>query len=233
MIAQVDEATARLVRSASGMPLDEIGVPSSLPGWSRGHVLTHLARQADGLRNYLLGARIEKIVRMYASLTARDVDIEYGAMRPAQNIVDDVIKASTDFITDARAMPTEVWQRMAVHARLSDDGPLIQVAAILQTRLAEVEIHHVDLNWDYCFEDSPPDVLDVLIGRYLGRIVEGGQVFACRADDLGMSWSAGEVSDAPVISGSAHALVAWLTRRSDGVELASHPIVALPVLPPM
>jgi maleylpyruvate isomerase len=233
MILQLDQATARLVRSVAGLPLDEVGRPSNLPSWSRGHVLTHLARQADGLRNYLLGARIGRTIRMYASITARDVDIEFGAMRPAQNVADDVIKSSTDFVTDAQAMPAEIWRRMAVHARRSDDGPLIPVAAILQTRLAEVEIHHVDLNWDYSFEDSPPDVLDVLISRYMGRLADDGQVFTCRASDLGTSWSAGDVTDAPVISGPAHALIAWLTRRSEGLELASNPVADLPVLPPM
>ena len=54
-LASVRDATDRLLTAAA--KLDNAGVtqPSRLPGWSRGHVLAHLARNADALVNVLQG----------------------------------------------------------------------------------------------------------------------------------------------------------------------------------
>jgi hypothetical protein len=46
--AQITTATGRLLRTASRLSDADVRAPSLLPGGSRGHVLTHLARNADG-----------------------------------------------------------------------------------------------------------------------------------------------------------------------------------------
>src|SRR5256885_15091039 len=60
--------------------------PSLLPGWTRGHVLTHVARNGDGLGNLLRWARTGTETPMYASREARRADIEAGAGRSAAEI---------------------------------------------------------------------------------------------------------------------------------------------------
>ena len=47
LIAEVDRATARLLATARTLDDDAVRAPSPLPGWTRGHVLTHVARNAD------------------------------------------------------------------------------------------------------------------------------------------------------------------------------------------
>ena len=64
--------------------------PSLLPGWSIGHVLTHLARNADGMRNMIEGAVLGEERLMYPSAEHRDADIEAGSSRTATELVDDV-----------------------------------------------------------------------------------------------------------------------------------------------
>jgi hypothetical protein len=54
---RVDEATARLTATAAGLTDSDVREPALLPGWSRGPVPTHTARNADGLRNLLAWAR--------------------------------------------------------------------------------------------------------------------------------------------------------------------------------
>ena len=54
---RVEEATAPLAVAAAVLSDSQAREPSLLPGWSRGHLLTHLARNADGLRNLLVWAR--------------------------------------------------------------------------------------------------------------------------------------------------------------------------------
>ena len=53
-IGRIDEAVARLLASAAALSDEQLRGPSLLPGWSRGHVLSHIARNADGLSNLLI-----------------------------------------------------------------------------------------------------------------------------------------------------------------------------------
>ena len=53
LMGEVDRATDRMLRTAATLDDAAVAAPSPLPGWTRGHVLTHLARNADGLGNLL------------------------------------------------------------------------------------------------------------------------------------------------------------------------------------
>jgi maleylpyruvate isomerase len=57
LLPLVREATERLDLIVSGLDEFAIHQPSRLPGWSRAHVVTHLARNADALVNLLTWAR--------------------------------------------------------------------------------------------------------------------------------------------------------------------------------
>ena len=54
------------------------GQPSLLPGWTRGHVLSHLARNADAMVRALAGAARGERIPMYDSEDVRAADIEGG-----------------------------------------------------------------------------------------------------------------------------------------------------------
>ena len=81
---QIDQATQRLLGTARGIPDSELRQPSLLPGWTRGHLLTHLARNADAMRNLLARARSGQERLMYASLEGREEEIEQGARRSSK-----------------------------------------------------------------------------------------------------------------------------------------------------
>src|SRR5260370_38967831 len=80
---QVDDATQRMLKTASTLSDEEVRQPSLLPGWTRGHVLAHLAGNADALRNLLIWARTGVKAPAYASQQARDEAIEAGGGTPA------------------------------------------------------------------------------------------------------------------------------------------------------
>jgi maleylpyruvate isomerase len=86
---QIDTATQRLLDTVGGLTEGDIGQPSLLPRWSRGHVLSHLARNAEALRNLLTWARTGTDIPAYASAQARDDGINAGAGRGvAQQLAD-------------------------------------------------------------------------------------------------------------------------------------------------
>ena len=78
---------------------------SLLPGWSRGHVLTHIARNADGLSNLLVWARTGIETPQYPSRQAREDGIEAGAHRPAAELSADVAQSATEFADEVAACP--------------------------------------------------------------------------------------------------------------------------------
>ena len=63
-LASVRDATERLLTAAAKLDNAAVTDQSRLPGWTRGHVLAHLARNADALVNVLEGRP------MYASAEA-------------------------------------------------------------------------------------------------------------------------------------------------------------------
>ena len=81
---ELDTATQRLIDEARMMASSDLRAPSLLPGWSRAHVLSHLARGADAMRNLLTGARAGQDRPAYASPQARNADIEMFAVAVAR-----------------------------------------------------------------------------------------------------------------------------------------------------
>ena len=79
VLTAVDAQTAALLHTAR--TLDDGRASSLCAGWTRGHVLTHVARNADGLAALVRSAVDGTGETMYTSPEDRDADIEAGAGR--------------------------------------------------------------------------------------------------------------------------------------------------------
>jgi maleylpyruvate isomerase len=82
-------------------------ISSLLPGWTRGHVLTHLARNADGGSRLLTWARTGTPSAEYPSLEARATQIEAGAGRSAAELVADARASAEGFAVEYSRMPAD------------------------------------------------------------------------------------------------------------------------------
>ncbi|MFE2377128.1 maleylpyruvate isomerase family mycothiol-dependent enzyme [Streptomyces sp. NPDC059398] len=140
-LRSLDEATERLLASAAGLDNAAVAEPSRLPGWSRGHVLAHLSRNADAVGNVLAG------LPMYASAEARDADIERDAHRPLTAQLADVRESAARL--RGRASQPADWSR-TVTLR---NGVTDTAAGIPFRRWVEIELHHVDLGIGYELAD--------------------------------------------------------------------------------
>lgn len=148
---RIDDATQRLLGDARIMADSDLLAPSLLPGWTRAHVLAHLARGADAMRNLLVGARSGQVRPAYASAEARQADIDQGAAMTAKDLADDLAGSAMALRTVARQLPDEAWQ---VQLRILDSVPF-PAAQILTRRLVELELHHCDLGTGYGPADWP------------------------------------------------------------------------------
>lgn len=141
----LDLATQRLIDEARLLNGADLRAPSLLPGWSRAHVLAHLARGADAMRSLLAGARAGQDRPAYASPEARDAAIETSAAAEASDLADDLASSAMALRTVARQQPDQAW-RYQVRGR---DGTRFPASRLLTLRLAEVELHHCDLGIGY------------------------------------------------------------------------------------
>ena len=149
---QIDDATQRLLGTARVIAEPDLRQPSLLPGWTRAHVLAHLARNADAMRTVLVGARSGHELPAYASAEARDADIERDAAQKPKDLVTDVADSAMALRTIARQLPDQAWPRPV---RILDSAPF-PAAELLTRRLVEVELHHCDLAAGYTPADWPP-----------------------------------------------------------------------------
>ena len=101
---QLDQATQSLLGTAREISDSELRQPSLLPGWTRAHVLAHLARGADAMRNLLVGARAGQDRPAYLSAQARSADIEHGAGLGAKELMADLAGSAM-----TRAVPSRRW----------------------------------------------------------------------------------------------------------------------------
>ncbi|HEY2519746.1 MAG TPA: maleylpyruvate isomerase N-terminal domain-containing protein [Streptosporangiaceae bacterium] len=149
---QIDFAGQRLLGTARIIDDSDLRVPSLLPGWTRAHVLAHLARGADALRNLMIGARTGEPRPAYPSPEAREAGIEAGAGQSRADLLDDVAAAAGAFRTVSRQLPDEAWDVAITWVPGLDPFPARE---LLVRRLVEIELHHVDLGAGYTAADWP------------------------------------------------------------------------------
>ena len=232
-IVMLPASTARLLATAAGLPPDDVRAASLLPGWTVGHVLTHLARNADSHVRRLDAAARGEVVPQYAGGRAgRDADIEAGARRPPAEIVAD-LRTACDSLADFLAtVPDDVWDR-AVVEREHFTAP---AHTLPFTRLLEVEVHHADLGQGYGPADWPPPFVDGALVSALDRIerrrdnvtgppaswhlhrTDGDGEWLIRRDPSGSTVTAEHVKADCAIRGPGRGLLAWLLGRAGADE---------------
>lgn len=227
-ISALREATSRLETALADdrrrHGLDAFAGPSRLPGWTIGHVVSHLARNADGLRRVLVGARVGQQLAPYDSPQARVDDIERGAARSTDTIAVDLVTADRHLAETIDDLPQDVW---SFGVDLGRGGPA-PATVVLAARLGEVELHHADLGVDGGLDlltgTQATDLLTALRGSYLRTrevramtlLPDGGAAIDVRGGG-------------PVVAGSALDLVRWLSGRGAAALRSDG---QLPTLPP-
>ncbi len=237
-------ACLRILESVAGLPDDACRQPSLLPGWSRGHVLSHLARNADGQARMLDGARFGEIRDQYpGGDKAREEDIRKGAERPAAEIVRDLTVAQAELERVWQALDRDAWHR-PTRARAGTRPALASVWA----RWRECEIHHVDLNLGYQPADWPGPFVDTMLPRVASglsrRLATGAPVLLIGSDGpAGLPSSAvtrqggpgGKEAEPVTVTGTRRELLAWLLGRTTAAPVQAarggRP-VSLPTLTP-
>jgi maleylpyruvate isomerase len=158
------DAHARLLATLDGLSDEQARQPSRLPGWTIGHLVTHLARNADCVTRRLAGAARGVVVDQYpGGPDGRAREIDEGASRPAAELVADLRESQARLEDQARALPDEAWERPTRNVE-GVEQPAWQLPF---ARWREAEIHHVDLGLGY----EPAEWPDALVTAFLPSVL--------------------------------------------------------------
>lgn len=207
-VDHLDEETERLLRTARA--LEDLSAPSLCPGWSRGHVLAHVARNADALTVCVRSAVEGTGETMYPSDEVRDADIESGARRPLAELLADVAESADRFAVAADRLRPEHDRR---RVERTPGGPSFPARVIPVMRLREVVFHHVDLDAGFGFDDLDSDVLGELLDDQVNRLHHrtDAPAFRIRTDE-GDTFAVGD--GGPLVTGTRGGVLLWLSRQA-------------------
>lgn len=197
---------------------DDLGGPSRLPGWTRGHVVTHLARNAEGLTRLLTWAQTGVETPMYPSRQARAADIEAGAGRPPAEQLDDLCRTGAAFADRAAQLSAQQWRAVVRNMQ----NPPCPAAQVPWLRVREVWLHLVDLDAGAELDALPEDVATALVRDVASELgprmpvpltlqIPGGEQIAVGPPD----------GSSILVSGSVQELAGWLTGRCTGTGLTA------------
>jgi maleylpyruvate isomerase len=201
----VKEGTAYVLDQVAGLTDAQFAEPSRLPGWSRAHVVGHLARNAEGLGRLAAWARTGVETPMYAGREQRAADIERSAqlapatLRSELRDTADALEAAFD------ALDADAWQAQVRSAM----GRAIPATEVPWLRAKEVWIHAIDLDAGGSFADLP----DSMAERLLDEV-------------------AAAVGPVDGVTGERAALLGWLTGRTSGEGVSTAGGGPLPELRP-
>lgn len=201
-LAQVAKLDDRLVRE-----------PSLLPGWTRGHVITHLARNADGMARLAGWARTGVEEPMYGDRHPRDRDIEEGASRPLEEQEADVRDASRRLAAAFARLSGSAWS-----ARVRTATRELPASDLPWMRAREVWLHTLDLGTGATYQDLPAGFAARLLREVAGDLSGRPGMPALLVDTGG---AAVEVrgSGPPIhVAGTPAAVACWLSGRPGPVK---------------
>jgi maleylpyruvate isomerase len=147
-------AAHRTVESVVADLTDEqASAPSLLPDWTMGHVLTHIARNADSFVGMVEAAGRGEVGAQYpGGGEQRRADIEAGSGRSAAELRADVTESNSRLEAAWAALSPEAWEG----AGLTVAGP-VTMHELPFRRRRETLVHTADLGLGYSWRDWPDE----------------------------------------------------------------------------
>jgi maleylpyruvate isomerase len=180
----------KLCRSATeGLIEASAAEPSLLPGWTRKHLLAHLAANADAVGRLVHWATTGERTPMYSSPDQRATDIEQGVQQSLVSLLAWFDRSAATLATDMAALDSEQWAAEVVTAQ----GRTVPATETPWMRSRELMVHAVDLDAGVTFDDLPSAFLEALVEDVLTK--RGREV---------------------AVTGSPAGRAAYLTGRADG-----------------
>lgn len=155
----VEHGTKLFTAQVAELDDQEMAEPSALPGWTRKHLVAHVAANADALGNLVHWAETGERTPMYSSAEQRNADIEAGAKLSASQLTAWMNRATHALAVAMNDLTEEQWRAEVVTAQ----GRTVPATEIPWLRAREVCVHAVDLGTGLTFADLTDEFLTALV----------------------------------------------------------------------
>ncbi|MGR0162101.1 maleylpyruvate isomerase family mycothiol-dependent enzyme [Paenarthrobacter nitroguajacolicus] len=221
--AELHKAADTLTRLLSKMDESSVAEASELPGWTRGHVLAHLAGISNAMARQLEYARRGETVVLYdGGMDGRNKAIELAAGHSLARHTESVTTSVGDAVAAFDALASDDWQARIAYR----DGTVFDGGLALWR---ELTIHASDLRLGFGPETWSRPFCEHLIGFLAARVPDSYKFVLQPTGLPQLSIGAGGTSIA--ITGMLTDIAAWLAGRepslgslrataaADGVDL--------------
>ena len=155
-VAGCSAAHQRLLADLDGRDDEWCRGESVLPSWTRGHVLTHLARNAESHARMFAAAGESREAEQYeGGSAARNAAIESGHARSAKDLVADVRRTIYMLESAWSSATPAAWSGHGIKSH--SGGARVKISDLVFMRWRETEVHHADLHASVSFADWSPD----------------------------------------------------------------------------
>ncbi|GAA4551693.1 maleylpyruvate isomerase N-terminal domain-containing protein [Amycolatopsis samaneae] len=162
--------TERLLGIVDGLEEPRFAEPSSLPGWTIGHLVAHVHYNACALGRLASWAATGVETPMYAGAEQREREISTGAALPPAELKELVRESAARLDSLLSALTDEQWTSHVVTAQ----GRTVSAEEIPWLRVREVVVHGVDLAGD-TWEQWPEELLEALVREIVEQRLARGQ----------------------------------------------------------
>lgn len=215
-----------LLLDAADLDDDKLGAPSSLPDWTRKHVVAHVAGNAHALGNLVHWAATGEVTPMYSSPTERAAAIQQDSRRSAGELTAWLRHAAATLETAMNSLDEKQWRAQVVTAQ----GRTVPATELPWMRSREVYVHAIDLATGLSFADLPTDFIAALCDDVIGKRSTGpGPALALEATDTGDHWELAGAGEAIKLAGPLHEITAYLTGRRHNLTTGNG--TPAPILP--
>ncbi|MDQ6525867.1 maleylpyruvate isomerase family mycothiol-dependent enzyme [Nocardioides sp. LHD-245] len=145
--------------AVAGLDEDGFGAATLLPGWTRRHLVAHLAGNAEALAHLVTWAATGVETPMYASPDERAAGIARGALLSGADLAAWERRSATALAGGLAGLTEDRWS----HEVRTVQGRSLPATEIPWLRAREVLVHAVDLDTGIAFADLPADFLDALV----------------------------------------------------------------------
>lgn len=195
----------------------ELDADSGLPGWTRRHVVAHMAANADALGNLVHWAATGEPTPMYASPRERAAGIERGSRLPGHELLAWLRNSAESLEAAMSALTDERWQTPVTTAQ----GRTVPATEVPWLRAREVWVHAVDLGTGTSFTDLPADFLTALADDVIRkRAADAGPGLVLETGDGKRQWNLHGDGMPVRLVGPLPELVAYLTGRTHSLIAA-------------
>lgn len=210
MIQDVEVAGELFTRTISDLTAEQLRGPSLLPGWSRAHVIAHVALNAEGFVAVANTPEGLWPALMYpGGTTERDRDIATLAHSSTSQLLDRFREANACFI--------ETWDPPCPlrDCATAEGHPTFSSSSVLQRRLRELQVHLIDLDvGDVGIDVWMPAFVEADLGLQWPTVAHRTSQPVVVDDEFGVRWETGpSTSRGPTPVVTRRQLLAWVLDR--------------------